>query len=74
MALSPEDTAVLKAAAEILKREALAGSDGDKILVRGFGVFKVGMTKAQKRMAFGKPVESPARKTFRFTVSKGWLE
>ena len=73
--MTKEERTTLKTAVEILKREALAGEAGDNIILRGFGTFKVGMSKARKgrNPHTGAELDIPARKTFKLSVTKGWL-
>lgn len=80
--LSKEDHDIVKAAAEILKKElasivpATVGETG-KVGVHKFGVFTVKKSKAREvtnpAVAGGK-VSVPERFVVRFSASKTWLE
>ena len=74
MALAKKDLDVLKAAAEIIKREAQAAEPGSKVAIPGFGAFHIGFSKPKigRNPATGQPLDIPAKRTFKFKISTTW--
>jgi len=71
MALSKEETATIKEAVELVKRELSAGED---VTLYRFGTFKAKTAKARnaRNPHTGEAVSVPERKVVRFHASKVW--
>ncbi len=69
MALSNDEKQTIKSAVEIIERET--ASDGDGMIVRGFGTFKRKhvAAKVARNPATGKHVNVPAKSVLRFKAS-----
>lgn len=79
MALTNDETATIKAAAALIKREleTAAANGGDtSVTVYKFGTFKVKQAAARKgrNPKTGGTIDIPARTVVRFSASKAWTD